>query len=83
VVNRGLEGCGANQKQRGVTPSKETHHEDFARSGLCFDRPPAAYAEDAKPADRGATKLRQATEQSYLEEKAQEKALKEGKAWTK
>ena len=44
---------------------------------------PAAYAEDAKPADKGATKPQQAAEQSYQEEKAQEKALKEGKAWTK
>jgi hypothetical protein len=44
---------------------------------------PAAYAEDAKPADKGTTKPQQAAEQSYQEEKAQEKALKEGKAWTK
>lgn len=43
----------------------------------------AAPAEDAKPADKGATKPQQAAEQSYQEEKAQEKALKEGKAWTK
>jgi ABC-type transporter MlaC component len=43
---------------------------------------PAAYAEDAKPS--GATQQQQqAADQSYQEEKAQEKALKEGKAWTK
>jgi len=43
---------------------------------------PAAYAaDDAKAA--GASKPEQAAEQSYQEEKAQEKALKEGKAWTK
>ena len=42
---------------------------------------PAAYAEDAKPS--GATQQQQAADQSYQEEKAQEKAPKEGKAWTK
>jgi ribosomal protein L12E/L44/L45/RPP1/RPP2 len=44
---------------------------------------PAAYAEDAKPSGATQQQQQQAADQSYQEEKAQEKALKEGKAWTK
>ena len=44
---------------------------------------PAAYAEETKAADKGASQQQQAADQSYQEEKALEKALKEGTKWTK
>jgi hypothetical protein len=43
----------------------------------------AAYAEATKAADKGASQQQQAADRSYQEEKAQEKALKEGTKWTK